>query len=233
MRKQVYILSIKEVSEHPNADKLEVVSFNYGHKCCVVPKGKFVKGQKVIRILPEVYLAKKTTSNDGLSFGWLKVFYGDCANDDKHYLTRHSQVRMKNIRGVDSYGIVLALSDVRDNIAENLRKKYHKKLSKHFFDNSEKNYQALCHCLGVAKDSYDRDVIDGTRQKLPTPFLRPMVTKKFPPLKVYDENGNRIYERESRKWLCPISLAETFAKRALGVKNLFKQREEKYKEENL
>lgn len=232
MKKQVYILNIKEVSEHPNADNLEVVSFNYGHKSCVVPKGKFVKGQKVIRILPEVYLAKKTTSADGLRFDWLEGFYGDCVRDDKHYITRRSQVRMKNIRGVDSYGIVLALSDVRDNIGENLRKKYHKKVNKHFFDNSEKNYTLLCQCLGVAEDSYDRDIIDGTIKPLGR-ILRPMVSKKFPPLKVYDENGKRIYERESRKWLCPISLAETFAKRALGIKNLFKENEEKYKEENL
>lgn len=179
--KKVHIVFIENVQPHPNADNLEIVSFSYGKRTCVVPKGEFVKGQRVVRILPEMFVAHRVDGVDGLKFPWVGRFYSDCERANKHYLNRHRIVQVKCIRGVNSYGIVLALNDVREEIAANMKKLTNETLNKHFWEGGD--YEVLCKCLGVSDDRYGRNILDCTWKQPPTAKLRPlrpMIEKLFP-----------------------------------------------------
>lgn len=218
--KKIYITHVRDVQPHPNADNLELVYFSEGKRCCVAQKGEFTKNQKVIRILPEVYLAKKTHTSTGLNFSWIKRFVDDCAKNGKHYVNRHNYIQVKNIRGVESYGIVIPFDEVRDEIERNVKKISKVNINKQFWRNP-KNYDLICKGLGVAHNSYERNVLDGSLS-LSKHILMPMVSKIFPSL-----------TNEDTIDVCPYSLSHVFMENYLDATKKIKEKEKEYAEKYL
>lgn len=91
----VTIEEIKEVNCHPNADRLELVTV-LGFTC-IVSKGIFVAGEKVLLIQPDTVLPNKP---------WAEVY--------KKF--SKSRVKAKKIRDIYSYGIVEKLDILLNTI---------------------------------------------------------------------------------------------------------------------
>lgn len=98
----VEIVPIKELQEHPNADRLEIAEIKGWQ--AVVKKGEYKAGDEVLFIPPDAILPEP-----------LHIFLGVtnyCAALPKSMNSNGVRVKAARLRGVPSYGIVVSLQQL-------------------------------------------------------------------------------------------------------------------------
>lgn len=96
-----YIAEISGILQHPNADRLEIATIRNWRS--VVGKGEFTPGDVILYVQPDAMINKPNEAND---MSW--------AEGIRTYLGKNGRVKIVNLRGEISNGLIVKLSTIKD-----------------------------------------------------------------------------------------------------------------------
>lgn len=108
-----YIDTINKIKPHNNADTLELAFIRNWQ--CVVAKGMFKVGDKVLFVLPDAMLVEEVKD---------RRFTNEWANDYRRYLAKNGRVKIVTLRGELSNGLVVNIDKIKDELIRNYAAEY-------------------------------------------------------------------------------------------------------------